>query len=728
MFSQQVFAVRQDLVVRPIRQGTRNCWVVKDPISRKFFYFNEQEYAIFAWLDGTCSVQTIIARFCRKFPPVHLSPAQLSEFLSELARADLLKGTTGTTSGSRDSSFNHPLAQRLGEVVGNPLAIRLPGVNPSRFLDMLAPGCQWMFSKSVLALAGLLILLALACALVQFENLAAAVPQLRAAGTSQVLMTIAVSLIVSKIIHELAHALTARHFGVRCESMGVLLLIFTPCLYCDVSDAWLLASRRARIAISAAGIFAELVLASIATLLWMISRDDPTRAVLLTVMIVCSVNTLLFNGNPLMRYDGYFILSDLLGMPNLAGESAARITSRLRSWIWGERPGIRREETTRERLLLWSYGLLSAGYRLILIMVILYGVDRYFDRIGLRLLGMGLAGLVLTTFVTKTTTNLLRPPAGSAVWGINRFKRPALALGCLLLMLAGLLLVPIPRPLHAPFRIESRQSRDVYVPIAGQLVWAAQPGQIVRAGDLLAELRNPALDLELQKIDLQLDLLRSRLHSLDARRGLLNHANERPALIESISSLKKKRTVLAREKQELAIHSPLNGVIHDPPNLLASPTEIRSVSFWTGTPLEPRNRNCYLPQGTHLCSITGESEKRAVLYLGQQHLQHVRTGQAVRLWLPGISRNGLDAKVIEIAPAPLDEIPREFLAKNVIALNPASSPGTMRPQEPLYRVVAQITTTNVPLPLRATGQAGIRTTPVTLWKFLRESAHASFRF
>jgi len=232
----------------------------------------------------------------------------------------------------------------------------------------------------------------------------------------------------------------------------------------------------------------------------------------------------------------------------------------------------------------------------------------------------------------------------------------------------------------------------------------------------------------LQKIDLQLASLRSRLHSLDARRGLLGHANERPALVESISGLEKKRTVLAREKQELTIRSPLDGVVHEPPNVPASPPEIRSVTFWTGTPLEPCNRDCYLPQGTHLCSITRESEKLAVLYLSQQRVQHVRTGQTVRLWLPGISRNGLDAKVIEIAPAPLDEIPREFLAKNVIALNPASSPGTRQPQAPMYRVVARISATNVPLPLRATGQAGIRTTPATLWKILRESVHESFRF
>jgi len=717
MFSQQVFAIRNDLVVRPIQQGARICWVVKDPVSRKFFYFNEQEYAILNWLDGTCPVHQVLSRFCRKFTPVHLSPVQLSGFLAELARADLLQGRSGTLPRGKTSS----LAHRLGHVVGNPLAIRLPGINPSRFLDAVIPWCRGIFSPLSLTLAALLILTALVCAVVHFDDLIASIPHLRAAGTSRVLGITAIALIVSKIIHELAHALTARHFGIRCESMGILLLIFTPCLYCDVSDAWLLTSRRARVAISAAGIIAELLLASIAMLLWMVSQDPPTRAVLFTVMIVCSANTLLFNGNPLMRYDGYFILSDLLEMPNLAGESIARITSRIREWIWGERSFLHHEGTASDRFILWSYGLLSTIYRLFLLTAILYGISASLDHHGLGVIGEGLALLVIGSLLAKTTTMLLRPPAGMMLFGA-RFQRPAMAAGFLLAVLMGMALFPVPRRLDAPFRMESRQSRDIFVPMGGRLVWAVRPGETVRPGDRIAELNNPALDLELQKIDSQIASLQSRLHSLEARRGMLDDVDERPTLKESITGLEKKRAVLAREIRELIVTSPLTGVIHEPPNVVAEPPDPRSVHFWTGTPLDPRNRGCFLLPGTQICSITGKSDQRAVLYLDQKRVRLVRPGQSVRLWWPGSPAGRLQATVIEVAPAPVDEIPREFLAKNVIAFSPASTPAKPVPQEPMYRVTAKMTALNSSqsLPLRATGHAAIRGDSITVWKLFRE--------
>ncbi|WP_437231212.1 site-2 protease family protein [Planctomicrobium sp. SH661] len=722
MFSLQVFTVRNDLVIRPIRQGDQTCWVVKDPVSRKFYYFNEQEHAILSWLDGTCSTQEIVSRFCRKFAPRHLSLNQLSQFLSQLAKANLLKGRLGSDRNADHSELGH----RLGGMVSNPLAIRLPGVNPTRFLDVLAPWCEWLFWRSTLWTFALLILTALASAIVRFDDIIASFPQLQAWKTSQVLLTTGAVLIVTKLVHELAHALTARHFGARCESMGVLLLIFTPCLYCDVSDAWLLTSRRARIAISAAGMIAELVLASIATLLWMVSRDEPTRAVLLTVMTVCSANTLLFNGNPLMRYDGYFILSDLLGMPNLAAESATRITSTLRSWIWGEHAFALREETFRDQCILWIYGLLSTGYRLVLMSAILVAIFRFLDDRGLGLLGGGFAAITVATLFTKTAVNLLRPPASMRSPQHSRFGRPLAVLGCLAAMLMGVLLIPIPRRLDAPFRIESRQSRDVFVSVAGDLVWAVESGQSVRSGDRIAELRNPAVELELQKIELELASQRSRLKSLDARRGLLASADERPALVESIAGLEKKLSVLARQKQELVILSSRGGVVHDPPFVQAPPLESEVVTNWTGSPLDPRNRDCYLPQGTLLCSITDDAEKQAVIYLSQRRVQRVRPGQTARLWLPGLPDEGLTAKVVEVSPAPVEEIPAEFVSSNVIPISPVSASGKREPKEPMYRVVVQLPASDVSLPLRSTGQAAIRVAPVTLWQVIREFVRESF--
>ncbi len=723
MFSQQIFSVRNDLIISQIRQGESICWVVKDPITRKFFYFNEQEYAILAWLDGTCTVETIVTRFCRKFAPLHLTVQQLSLFLSQLAQSDLLKGLTTTPTTGQDNQLSH----RLIKTVSNPLAIRLPGVNPSRFLDWVYPYCRWIYSTPAFVSWGLLILTAISCVIVRFDDFVTSIPRLETWGTAQVLFTVAGIVFLTKVIHELAHALTARHYGARCESIGVLLLIFTPCLYCDVSDAWLLASRRARIAISAAGIFAELIIASLAAILWMFSVDEFTKTILASVIVVCSISTAMFNGNPLMRYDGYFILSDLIRMPNLAGEATALITTRLRQWIWGEETVNGRRSSFRRQTVLWIYGVLSQGYRLLLTTLILYGVYRFLDERNLGLVGALFALFTIVTLVRQFSFSLLRPPRGMPLQGRSA-GRPLFAAGCLAFLLAVIAFVPVPLRLDAPFRIESRESRDVFIPVAGLLTYSVSSGEKVQKGDTLAELKNPAIDLELQRVDLQLASLRNRLKSLEARRGLLANADERPVLMESISSLEKKRTVLAREKEELTIRSPLAGVIHEPPNVADNRSDEKSVTFWTGTPLDPSNRSGFLEQGTHLCSVTEEIEKVAVLYLSQRRVRRVAPGQKVRLWVPGIPTNGLNAEVIEISPAPVDEIPREMIAKNAIPMNPSVVAGQPKPHEPIYRVVARFHDDTVPLPLRYTGNGSIRVVPVTLWESLREFVQEAFDF
>src|SRR5206468_11742270 len=135
------------------------------------------------------------------------------------------------------------------------------------------------------------------------------------------------TLAITKVIHEFGHGLSCKHFGGECHEMGVMLLVMTPCLYCNVSDSWMLPNKWHRAAIGAAGMYIELVMASIATFLWWFSEPGLLNNVCLAVMFVCSVTTLVFNANPLMRYDGYYILADLLEIPNLR-QKAGQVLSR----------------------------------------------------------------------------------------------------------------------------------------------------------------------------------------------------------------------------------------------------------------------------------------------------------------------------------------------------------------------------------------------------------------
>ena len=126
-----------------------------------------------------------------------------------------------------------------------------------------------------------------------------------------------VTLAVTKVIHEFGHGLTCKHFGGECHEMGVMLLVLTPCLYCNVSDSWMLPNKWHRAWIGAAGMYVEIVIASICTFLWWFSEPGLLHQLCLSTMFVCSVSTMMFNANPLLRYDGYYILADLMEIPNL---------------------------------------------------------------------------------------------------------------------------------------------------------------------------------------------------------------------------------------------------------------------------------------------------------------------------------------------------------------------------------------------------------------------------
>lgn len=135
--------------------------------------------------------------------------------------------------------------------------------------------------------------------------------------TSANVAWLGVALMIVKTLHELGHALAARRYGCRCREMGVQLFFLLPCLYTNVSEVWLVPSKWRRIAVSAAGMYVELFLAAVATIVWWLAEPGPLASIAWSVMLVASFGTLVLNGNPLMRYDGYYILADLAEVPNL---------------------------------------------------------------------------------------------------------------------------------------------------------------------------------------------------------------------------------------------------------------------------------------------------------------------------------------------------------------------------------------------------------------------------
>ncbi len=224
------------------------------------------------------------------------------------------------------------------------------------------------------------------------------------------------TLCVTKILHEFGHGLSCKHFGGECHEIGVMFLVLTPCLYCNVSDSWMLPNRWHRAAIGAAGMYVELVLASICTFIWWFTEPGPINYVCLNVMFISSVSTIMFNANPLLRYDGYYILSDILEIPNLRQKASTILNRKLGKWCLGleepEDPFL----PQRKQWLFATYTVASAIYRWVVMFSILYFLNKVFEPYGLKVLGQAIAiGLDLRPGCSNrcgTCTNSSRCPGG----------------------------------------------------------------------------------------------------------------------------------------------------------------------------------------------------------------------------------------------------------------------------------------------------------------------------
>src|SRR6476659_2225639 len=199
----------------------------------------------------------------------------------------------------------------------NILSMRFKGIDPERFFNFIYPYIRWFFSVPAMVCCVTLALMALSLIIVQFDVFHSRLPDFHYFFRAQNWMWLALTLCVTKILHEFGHGLSCKHFGGECHEIGVMMLVLTPCLYCNVSDSWMLPNRWHRAAIGAAGMYVELVLASIACFIWWFTVPGPLNYICLNVMFVSSVSTVMFNANPLLRYDGYYILSDILEIPNL---------------------------------------------------------------------------------------------------------------------------------------------------------------------------------------------------------------------------------------------------------------------------------------------------------------------------------------------------------------------------------------------------------------------------
>lgn len=715
---------RLDLAVSEQSLQGETVWAVKDPLALHYFHLRDQEYWIFRQLDGSVSLADVQERFAERFAPQRLALGELQVFLGTMHQAGLI---VADAPGQGDELRRRARDQRfrgLWQTLGSPLAIRFRGFDPERFLNFIAPFFAWVFSPALLALCAGLVLAALILAATRFDVLQSRLPESRAFFSPANLAWIAVTLACTKLLHELGHALTLKHFGGECHEMGVMLLVFTPCLYCNVSDAWMLPSKWQRAAVGGAGIVVELVLASVCTFLWWFSQPGLFNSLCLNVMVVCSVSTLLINGNPLLRYDGYYVLADLIETPNLARQ-ATEALRQVSAWlVLGIELPMQEASGLPRRILLSLFALASMAYRWVVLLGVLLFVYRALVPERVEVLAQLLviavaAGMIvvpLRQFVRFSTNPFWRRKVQS-----RRALTGSLAV---LAVTAGALAIPLPYRVAAPIVMQVADARRVYASVSGRLADGIEEGQQVEPGQVLARLENSELVLEIEKLSGERDRQRLRVENLK-RRQVQDQAAaaELPPATELLADLEERLARKLVDRDRLTLAAPVAGTVLPPRRREPQPIH-GELPGWSGTPLDPRNRGCALESGTLVCLVGDPGRLEALLVVDQGDVEFVAVGQPVRIQLDQSPGTILEGTVRDLAEIDLQVTPPELLAAGEIATR--TEEGQARPVSTSYQVRVEIASPAQPLLIGESGRAKIEAPPLSLGRRLLRAVNRTF--
>lgn len=724
--------MRPDLIFDQQDYQDRTYWIVKDPVNLKYFRFEEEEFAILQMLDGHCSAEQIKRRFDHRFTPQKISLRELFQFVGTLYRGNLVV-SDAPGQGEELLKRGQDNKRRLRTAaMSNVLAIRFRGFDPDRLLTWMNRLCGWVFSKWAFCLFAMLAFSALSLVLINLELFQNRLPSFQEFFSAKNWFWLALTLGCTKVLHEFGHGIACRRFGGQCHEMGVMFLVLTPCLYCNVSDSWTLPNKWHRALIGAAGIYFEFILASLCVFIWCFTEPGIINHLALNVIVVSSISTLAFNANPLMRYDGYYILSDLTEIPNLR-QKASKLLNQYASEMF---LGIPQAEDpflpSKRKWLFVSYSVAASIYRWFITFSIFWFLYSVLEPYGLKIIGQLIALLALYGLLIHPLIKLFKFFAvPGRIDQVNR-KWMLVTTGSVLVLFALVLAIPVPHYITCPFFVQADNATPVYVNVPGFIGDAKLAyNQHVNAGQIIANLENDQIADELAILQKEFEIAQDRYNTV--RSQAIRDPNmeadyeiARADLESAMEQLEQRR----QDLKQLTLVAPTTGLLIAP-DWKAKPSEDSGeLVDWYGWPLEKRNHNAYLENGTTVCQIVQNPQKlNAVLAIDQSELEFIGSDQKVQLWVRQLPTHLFDSKIESISPVEMKQVPKSLSSKSGGDLiTKMDRSGKEVPHNTTYQVGVLFEDANGLIAPGATGtakiHAGYRPLGARLWRL----ACKTFRF
>ena len=545
--------IRQDLAIEPAGPGWNGepSWLIHDSLQNRFFRISDKTMQLLGIWQAV-EVEELVSGTSSEFSKQDVLEVARFLYANSLA--------TTAVNGDYKNLFARSLAGKKSwwkTIIHSYLFFKIPLARPQRFLDFSWPLVKVLFTRGAVAIYVAVAIIGLYLVSRQWTLFLTTFTSFL---TVKGFMLYAMSLVFIKIMHELGHAFMAKRNGVEVPTIGAAFIVLMPILYTDTSAAWRLSDKKQRLMVDFAGIFTELVLAGLCTIAWVFLPDGNLRAIAFTTATLSWVLSLTINLNPFMKFDGYYILSDMLGFENLQERGFALAKWSLREMLFGLK--IPAPEILPPRLhkfvIIHAFGVWI--YRFFLFLGIALLVYHFFFKV----LGIVMFIIEMAWFIAMPITNELKEwwKMKDEIRQNNRYRWPLAAV----VILLAFMVYPFSNSVSLPAILSQHSEAEIHATFPAQIVQVLMhEGMEVQKGQLLIRLQSRELDQEISNTRLQLASINARLlraHADQQDRSLMQVlASQKRAVSNKLAGLKKKL-------DELDIRAPHEGIVVDVENAL----------------------------------------------------------------------------------------------------------------------------------------------------------------
>jgi putative peptide zinc metalloprotease protein len=713
--------LRADLKFQIQTDGHERFVVIKDPIALHYFRVPEQDFQMATLFDGKRPLSEICQMFRAQHP--HLSLNQSLEATEKRAQAfwqDLARRCCLEMGANASIRERIVLAEKNARKPWNPLVwfmklmfLRITLVNPDRFLGWLAARISWVWSRPAQILSHALILAGLVVFMTNLNKVGESFGSFFTLGNLVLVWALTLGV---KVIHELGHGLACKHYGGEVYEAGIMFMIFSPFFYVNVSDSYLFARSRDRISVIAAGIYTELMIAAVTAIFWSISQPGVTQQILFNLMVVTSFWTVVFNANPLMKFDGYYILSEIVKIPNLRTRAQVYVSFLIERFLFGKADHgqlARVRIPDEKRVFLALYAVLSYFYSLVVTFRIAVLLFTALEGVNLGFIGLFLAGNAILTMAILPILNFFKKVQLKLVdmKPNGRVRIAGIRLWPFLLLAGGALFIPINAGVRSQCVLRPFRAEVIRAPESGVFEQVlVDEGQFVKTGDPLATLRNWRVEEQYQLAEKGVT---SATKEMELALGLQSPS-------ELILATTKKEEAMARfnnadyRRQLLTLKANLDGVVI--------------------TPDLKRSHGKSIMKQEIFCELASLNPIQMQIPVSQKQVREIQKGQRVELRCVAYPGQNFLGTVLETPKTqPVNELPSAMVAGKGGAIQATPSPdreGVYIPLEKVYLVLVELSNPDGTLRPGMTGHVWIRVPAKPLWKWIKNAVldYVSFDF